>query len=184
MVGGVTYCKEAKQPLQPPRPPQPQGGSKSVSQASRRKWEPRPFCPQCALLLSSTASIRRLPLRPRICCRCPVRAGAASARRTRAAAQAARGVTKRTSSKSQERLQRLPLLLCGAAVALLEAAVAVCEYVLWRLHSGEADVQGGRETLIVVDVNTLCPECMYYSYYIAYILVLYCSSKASLPQML
>ena len=93
---------------------------------------------------------------------CPVRAGAASARRTRAAAaQAARGVTKRTSSKSQERLQRLPLLLCGAAVALLEAAVAVCEYVLWRLHSGEADVQGGRETLIVVDVNTLCPECMY-----------------------
>ena len=67
---------------------------------------------------------------------------------------------------------------------MLEAAVAVCEYVLWRLHSGEADVQGGRETLIVVDVNTLCPECMYYSYYIAYILVLYCSSKASLPQML
>lgn len=57
-----------------------------------------------------------------------------------------------------------------------EAAVAVCEYVLW-LHSGEADVQGGRETLIVVDVNTLCPECMYYSYYyIAYILLLYCSS--------
>ena len=90
---------------------------------------------------------------------CPVRAGAASARRTRATAQAARGDMKRTSSKSQERLQRLPLLLCGAAVALLEAAV--CEYVLWRLHSGEADVQGGRETLIVVDVNTLCPECMY-----------------------
>ena len=66
------------------------------------------------------------------------------------------------------------------------AAVAVCEYVLWRLHSGEADVQGGRETLIVVDVNTLCPVCMYYSYYIAYILMLYCSSglSSTLPQML
>jgi hypothetical protein len=47
------------------------------------------------------------------------------------------------------------------SLLLAEAAVAVCEYVLWRLHSGEADVQGGRETLIVVDVNTLCPECMY-----------------------
>ena len=61
---------------------------------------------------------------------------------------------------------------------MLEAAVAVCEYVLWRQYSGEADVQGGRETLIVVDVNTLCPECMYYSYYyIAYILMLYCSIR-------
>jgi len=41
--------------------------------------------------------------------------------------------------------------------------MGVCEYVLWRQYSGEADVQGGRETLIVVDVNTLCPELLLHS---------------------
>ena len=99
------------------------------------------------------------------------------------------GVTKRTAvnvlQKPREAIEAATAAVWRCCRFAEAAVVAVCEYVLW-LHSGEADVQGGRETLIVVDVNTLCPVCMYYSYYIAYILMLYCSSglSSTLPQML
>ena len=45
MVGGVTYCKEAKQPLQPPRPPQPQGGASQSVRLVGENESPGHFAP-------------------------------------------------------------------------------------------------------------------------------------------
>ena len=122
-----------------------------------RKWELRPFCPVCGTHTTQLPSIQ------------PTASMASNllllvqwlAPNERTVRQRRRS-TERMSSKSQERLHRG---CCSWGCA----TVAVCEYVCvcWG-YGYEAAVlrpnllqQGGRwsETLIVVDINTLCPKC-------------------------